>query len=116
MGLGGPIGAGRQWMSWIHRDDLVSLIIWALADDSVSGPVNGTAPNPVTNRVFAKTLGKALSRPAVLPAPAFAIKLALGQAGEELLLASNRVVPKKALSHAFQFRYEDLEDALKNVV
>ena len=111
-GLGGPLGSGRQWMSWIHREDIVRLILWLLTDERVSGPVNATAPDSVRNRDFARALGRVLGRPAVLPAPAFMLKLLLGQAAEELLLASNRVVPGKALASAFPFRYTDLDAAL----
>src|SRR5690606_13022068 len=113
LGLGGPIGSGSQIMSWIHRDDLVEMIVWLLTDQQMQGAVNGTAPNPVSNRVFSQTLGRVLSRPAKLPLTAFMVKLLLGQAGQELLLASNHVVPARALEHKFEFRYPELPMALE---
>ncbi|HEY7884623.1 MAG TPA: TIGR01777 family oxidoreductase [Cellvibrionaceae bacterium] len=113
LGLGGPMGSGSQIMSWIHRDDLVEMIIWLLSDQAISGAINGTAPNPVTNRVFSQTLGRVLSRPALLPMPAFMVKLLFGQAGEELLLASNHVVPAKAVENHFAFRHPELHEALQ---
>src|SRR5947199_4536194 len=90
--VGGPIGSGGQWMSWIHRDDVTSLVLDALANDAYRGPVNATAPQPVTNRDFASMLGRALARPAWLPTPAFALRLALGEMAE-LLLTGQRVLP-----------------------
>lgn len=111
LGLGGPIGHGRQWLSWIHRDDLVDLVMHLLARDDLSGPFNGTAPNPVTSREFARTLGAVLHRPAVLPVPAAALRLGLGEAAG-LLLDSQRVMPSRALASGFVFRYPDLRSAL----
>lgn len=111
-GLGGPIGTGRQWMSWIHRDDIVQMILWLLVDDSIKGPVNAVAPEPVSNRSFSRALAGVLRRPCVLPMPAPAVKLLFGQAGQELLLASNRVVPAAAQAHGFSYRYPVLNDAL----
>ena len=112
LGLGGPIAGGQQWMSWIHRQDLVSLIIWLLSRQDVSGPVNAVAPAPVKNAQFASALGKVLHRPAVLPAPGWVLKLLLGQAAQELLLSSNRVAPQVALEAGFNYRYRDLTAAL----
>ncbi len=112
LGLGGPLGSGQQWMSWIHREDIVRLILRLITDTTLSGPVNAVAPASVRNRDFARALGRALGRPAVLPAPAFMLKLLLGQAAEELLLASNRVTPAKAQACGFTFEYADLETAL----
>jgi len=115
-GLGGPIGSGKQWVSWIHRDDLVAMILHCLNRKDMSGPVNGTAPGVVTNREFAKTLGKVLRRPAFLPAPAFMLKLIFGEMAEELLLSGQKVYPRKALQTHFTFQYPDLESALRQVL
>ena len=115
-GLGGPIGTGRQMMSWIHRDDLVRLIVRAIADHGFEGPVNATAPAPVDNRGFARALGRALGRPAVLAVPALPLRLALGQFAEELLLGGQNVVPTRALAAGFSFDYPDLETALAEIV
>jgi uncharacterized protein (TIGR01777 family) len=104
-GLGGPIGSGRQWMSWIERDDLVRLIAHAIATSSLTGAVNATAPEPVRNATFARELGRALHRPAFLRLPAAPLRLLGGDMAEELLLGGQRVVPDKALKHGFVFRY-----------
>lgn len=112
LGLGGPFGSGKHWMSWIHRDDLVRLICHAIAEPSLSGPVNAVAPEPVRNRDFVKALGKALHRPAVIPVPAAPLKLVLGQFAEELLLGGQRVVPVRAEASGFRFRYPTLDAAL----
>ncbi|WP_111640597.1 TIGR01777 family oxidoreductase [Marinimicrobium alkaliphilum] len=116
LGLGGRLGNGRQWMSWIHRDDLVGLILWALENAELEGPINGTAPHPVTNRAFTRALGKAVNRPAIFPVPAFALRLLMGELADELLLASQRVLPKVAESNGYEFRYPWLPDALADVV
>jgi len=116
LGLGGPMGSGQQWMSWIHRADIVGLILWLLNDTTLAGPVNATAPESVRNRDFARTLGRVLKRPAVLPVPAFVLKLLLGQAAEELLLSSNRVAPKKIQQAGYTFQYPQLEAALRACV
>lgn len=115
-GLGGRLGSGEQWMSWIHREDLLRLVIWLLVDGGTCGPVNATAPAPVRNREFTRALAQALGRPAFLPVPAFVLKLVLGQAAEELLLASNRVIPAKAQSAGFSFHYPDINAALEACV
>ncbi|MBI4843550.1 MAG: TIGR01777 family protein [Nitrospirae bacterium] len=111
---GGPIGSGRQWLSWIHRDDLTGIIRFALENDFISGPVNGTAPNPVRNREFSTALGKAMKRPSFLAVPAFIVKLTLGELGS-VLLTGQRVLPEKALKAGYKFRYPDLDDALKAI-
>lgn len=113
---GGPVGSGRQWMPWIHLDDLISLIRCVLENDQARGPVNGTAPAPVTNREFSRTLGQVLRRPSWLPAPAFALRLILGEMAEALLLSGQRAVPKKALELGFGFQYPELEPALRNIL
>lgn len=112
---GGPIGSGRQYMSWIHRDDWVEMVRWALSNSAVSGPLNATAPNPATNRWFAKTLGRVLRRPSFVPTPSLALRLALGEMAEELLLTGQRVLPAKAQSLGFTFRYPLLEPALRAI-
>jgi uncharacterized protein (TIGR01777 family) len=115
-GLGGPFGTGRHWMSWIHRDDLVRLIIHAISTPSLAGPVNGTAPAPVTNAAFAAALGRALGRPARLPAPAMPLRFALGAFAEELLLGGQRVEPRAALESGFRFVYPSIDEALATIV
>ncbi|MEM7221898.1 MAG: TIGR01777 family oxidoreductase [Pseudomonadota bacterium] len=112
LGLGGPIGKGRQWMSWIERDDLVRLIVFALAEERVAGALNGTAPAPLRNRDFAAALGRALGRPAILPLPGWPLKLLLGDLARELLLGGQRVLPRKALANGFRFAYPTLDEAL----
>ena len=115
LGLGGPFGKGQHWMSWIHRDDLVRLIAHCIARPEISGPVNGTAPEPVRNRDFTRSLGKALRRPAVIPVPALPLKLALGQFAEELLLCGQRVYPAMAQQSGFSFHYPELDSALSAI-
>ena len=114
MGLGGPVGNGRQYVSWIAIDDLVRCIEHVIGCDSLSGPVNAVAPNPVTNAVFAKTLGRVLHRPAWTPAPALAIKAMFGEMGQALLLQGARVLPNKLLDDDFAFHHADLEAALRH--
>lgn len=116
MGVGGRIGSGKQWMSWIALDDVVGGIQFALANDSTKGPINFVAPVPVTNAEFTKTLGKVLSRPTVLPIPAFAIKLLFGEMGEALLLGGQRVAPERLVAEGFEFRYSQLEPALAHIL
>jgi uncharacterized protein (TIGR01777 family) len=115
-GLGGPMGAGQQWMSWIHLDDAVGLLLHAMADVELSGPVNVTAPHPLRNRDFAKALGRALHRPAVLPLPAAALRLALGRMADEVLLSGQKVLPKRAEASGYQYLYADLGEALAEIV
>jgi uncharacterized protein (TIGR01777 family) len=116
LGLGGVVGGGKQYFSWIELDDIVSAMQFILSNPSLSGPVNLVAPNPVTNREFTKTLGKVLGRPTIFPLPAFAARLALGEMADELLLASTRVVPKELERTGFQFTYPTLELALRHVL
>jgi len=111
---GGPLGSGRQYMSWVHIDDWVEMVRWALKTNGVSGPLNVTAPGPVTNLEMARTLGRVLHRPALLPAPAAALRLALGEMADALL-SGQRVVPEKAPALGFEFRYPTLEPALRNI-
>lgn len=112
---GGPLGSGQQYMSWIHRDDWVGLVSWAITNDLVGGPINATAPEPVTNLEFSKALGRALHRPSLLPAPAVALRLLLGEMADSLLLASQRVIPARAEELGFQFSYPRLEPALEHL-
>jgi uncharacterized protein (TIGR01777 family) len=113
-GMGGKLGSGDQWMSWIHLDDLVGIIQHAL-ENPMQGAVNGTSPNPVTNAEFTKALGHAVSRPAVVPMPAFTLKFMFGEMSE-VMLASQRILPKVAEGAGYQFRYPAVEEALANVV
>ena len=117
LGLGGPVGNGRQWWSWITIDDLVAIAGHALADETLRGPLNAVAPEPVTSAEFAQTLGRVLSRPAVLPAPAWALRLALGRGlADEALLASQRVRPAALAASGHRFRHEKLEAALRHLL
>ncbi|MGA8761875.1 MAG: TIGR01777 family oxidoreductase [Candidatus Sulfotelmatobacter sp.] len=121
MGVGGKIGNGGQWMSWIDVQDMVGAIHHILKtdlpqDDPLQGPVNLVAPNPVTNAEFTKTLAKVLSRPAIFPMPAFAARLAFGQMADELLLASQRVEPTKLVASGYSFRYPELQASLEEIL
>jgi uncharacterized protein (TIGR01777 family) len=113
--VGGPLGGGRQWFPWMHLDDLMAAIAFIIEHQQIKGPVNFCAPQPVRNLDFAKTLAKILNRPAIMPAPAFMIRLALGEFGN-VLLYSQRPLPDKLTGHGFQFKYPDIERALAAVV
>jgi len=115
-GVGGPVGNGRQWMSWIDRDDLLRLIEWTIDHESASGVYNATAPRPVRNRDFAKAAGRVLRRPSFLPVPAFALRLALGQMADEVLLGSLRVMPARAVREGFTFSHPDVETSLQRTL
>src|SRR5208337_1646749 len=110
--LGGHLGSGNQWFSWIHIEDLTAAFLFLLGHPEFSGPVNFTAPNPVRNRELAKTIGKAMGRPSFLPVPGFMLKLALGEFGS-ILLEGQRVIPQKLLKSGFQFRYPEIEQAIE---
>ena len=116
MGVGGKLGSGKQWMSWITLDDVVGALNFALTNEAVRGPVNYVAPNPVTNAEFTKTLGKVLSRPTLFPVPAFAIKLLFGEMGEALLLGGQRVKPSRLEQSAYEFKHAQLEQGLRAVL
>jgi uncharacterized protein len=116
MGIGGRIGDGKQWMSWIALDDVIKALQFVLANESINGPINFVAPNPVTNAEFTKTLGHALSRPTFFPIPAFGVRLAFGEMADALLLTSQRVSPAKLGEAGFQFQYPNLESALRSVL
>lgn len=111
-GLGGPLGSGHQWMSWVSLDDAVQAILFALDTPQLTGPVNVTSPNPVRNAEFTRTLARLLHRPAVIPAPAFALRAVFGQMADEALLASTRVMPTKLAQAGFRFQHPTLEEAL----
>jgi hypothetical protein len=113
LGLGGIVGDGAQWMSWIGLDDVIGAIHHILATDTLRGPVNAVAPAPVTNAEFTRTLGRVLGRPTLLPLPAFAARLALGEMADELLLTSQRVLPARLESSGYSFRHPTLEGALR---
>jgi uncharacterized protein (TIGR01777 family) len=111
-GAGGPVGSGRQYWPWIHRTDWIDLVRWSIDTAAVSGPLNATAPGPVTNAEFARALGRALRRPSFMPAPGFALRLLLGEMADVLLLSGQRVVPAKAEALGFTFTYPQLDQAL----
>ena len=112
VGAGGPVGSGRQYWPWIHRDDWIALLRWAIQTPEAAGALNATAPNPVTNADFARALGRAMHRPAFMPAPAFALRLMLGEMADALLLSGQRAIPAKAERLGFAFRYPQVDQAL----
>jgi uncharacterized protein (TIGR01777 family) len=116
LGAGGPTGSGEQWMSWIDRDDVVSATIWAAEHETAHGVYNVTAPEPVRNRELTSTLGRALHRPAIVPTPAFALRLLFGEMADEALLAGQRAVPSRLLAEGFVFQHPLLTDALERAV
>ena len=115
MFVGGPIGSGRQWLSWIHQDDLAGAIAYALENDSVSGTINATAPNPVPMSEFSDTLGKVMARPSWFPVPSIALELVLGEAAQ-IVLTGQRVVPKRTQELGYQFKYPQLKAALRELL
>jgi uncharacterized protein len=116
MGIGGRIGSGKQWMSWIALNDVVAGLKYVLTNETLRGPVNFVAPNPVTNAEFTKTFGKVLSRPTLFPIPAFGVRLAFGEMADALLLSSQRVEPARLANAGYQFRYSQLIDALRGAL
>jgi hypothetical protein len=117
LGAGGPMGSGEQWMPWIERDDIFRIIEWSIDRAATRGTYNATAPNPARNRDFAQALGSVLHRPAIIPTPAFALRLALGaEMANEMLLGGQRVLPKRAQEEGFDFAYAELDAALKHAV
>jgi hypothetical protein len=116
MGVGGVLGSGRQYWSWISIDDIIGVIHHALRNESLQGPVNAVSPNPVTNREFTKILGHVLKRPTLFPVPAFTLRLVFGEMADEMLLASARVQPAKLLNSGYDFRYPELEGALRHLL
>lgn len=115
LGLGGPIGSGKQWWSWIMRDDVVNIYKYVLENDAISGAVNAVAPNPARNKDFVKALGKAMHRPAFMPLPTLAVKLILGEMGDALLLSSQKVIPLKLNNAGFTLNYRSLESGLNSI-
>jgi uncharacterized protein (TIGR01777 family) len=116
LGVGGPLAGGRQYMSWIHIDDEVGILLWAIDDEKVNGIVNATAPNPVTNRDFSQALGRALHRPAAVPVPGFALDLKFGKEFGAVLRGGQRVMPRRALDLGYEFRYTQIDAALKSLL
>jgi uncharacterized protein (TIGR01777 family) len=116
LGVGGPVAGGRQYLSWIHIDDEIGLLLWALDEGAVSGAINATAPEPVTSREFASALGRALHRPAVLPVPGLALDLMFGREFGRILRGGQRVVPRRALELGYRFRHHDLDGALADLL
>jgi uncharacterized protein len=116
LGLGGPIAGGEQFLPWIHLDDEVALILWALDNDQVSGVINASAPNPVTNREFSKALGRALHRPAVIPVPKLAVTAMRGRELADAVAGGARVIPRRALDLGFEFRHPEIDEALESAL
>jgi uncharacterized protein len=116
LGVGGPLAGGGQYVSWVHIDDEVGILLWALDNDKVSGIFNSTAPNPVTNRAFSKTLGRTINRPAVLPIPGFTLDLMYGGEFGEVLRGGQRVMPRRALDLGYTFEHPELDEALDDLL
>ena len=116
LGVGGVIGIGKQWMSWISLDDVVGIVNYAIENEKVRGAINATSPNPVTNEEFTKTLGDVLYRPTFLPLPEFAVNLVFGEMGDALLIDSTKVLPQRLIAAGYKFKYPDLRSALENAV
>jgi uncharacterized protein len=116
LGVGGVVGSGKQWMSWISLDDEIEIINFALENENLRGAVNAVSPNPVTNHEFTKTLGDVLYRPTILPLPEFAVSMVFGEMGDALLLASTKALPKRLLDAGFQFKYPSLKPAIEHAV
>lgn len=116
MGVGGVVGSGKQWMSWISLDDHIAAINFAIENENLRGAVNAVSPNPVTNEEFTKTMGAVLYRPTFIPLPEFAVSMLLGEMGDALLLTSTKVLPKRLEDAGFQFQYPELKPALEHAV
>ncbi len=116
LGVGGPIAGGDQYMSWVHIEDVVGLFLWALDDHRVWGVINGTAPNPVTNRELSKALGRALHRPAFMPVPKFAVAALRGGELADTVAGGARVIPRRALDLGYEFRHPDLDEAMRSAL
>ena len=115
LGIGGPVASGRQYISWIHTDDLLALVLSALGDERWGGPINGTAPAPVENREFSKVLGRVLHRPAALPVPALVLRAMYGEMAQ-IVTTGARIVPAKALVLGYEFQHPELEQALRSAL
>jgi uncharacterized protein len=116
LGVGGPIAGGHQYTSWVHIDDEVGILLWALDNEKVGGIVNSTAPNPVTNREFSQAIGRALHRPAAVPVPGFVLDLKFGGEFGKVLRGGQRVMPRRALDLGYEFRYPEIDGALKSLL
>jgi len=116
LGVGGVVGSGKQWMSWISMEDEIAIINFVIENENIRGAVNAVSPNPVTNQEFTKTLGDVLYRPTFLPLPEFAVSMVFGEMGDALLLASTKVIPKRLTDAGFEFKYPDLKPAIENAV
>ncbi|MGQ0542435.1 MAG: TIGR01777 family oxidoreductase [Blastocatellia bacterium] len=116
LGVGGVVGSGKQWMSWVSLDDVVAIINFALENENLRGAINVTSPNPVMNEEFTKTLGSVLYRPTFLPVPEFAVNLVLGEMGDALLLASTKVIPKRLVEAGYVFKKTELKSAIEHAV
>jgi uncharacterized protein (TIGR01777 family) len=116
LGVGGPIAGGRQYMSWIHIDDEVGILLWALDNETVSGVINATAPNPVTNRELSQALGRALNRPVVMSVPGFALDVRFGREFGQVLRGGQRVIPRRALDLGYRFRFTEIDDAFADLL
>jgi uncharacterized protein (TIGR01777 family) len=115
-GVGGVVGSGKQWMSWVSLDDVVQIIEFAIDNENLRGAINVASPNPVTNEEFTKVLGDVLYRPTFLPLPEFAVNLVFGEMGDTLLLNSTRVEPKRLKDAGYEFKFPDLKSAIENAV
>jgi uncharacterized protein len=116
LGLGGPLAGGKQWVPWIHLSDEVGILVWALDTESVTGVVNASAPNPVTNKEWSKALGKALGRPAILPIPGFAVEIKFGKEFGKIAQGGQKVLPKRTEELGYAFKYPEIDGALRNLV
>jgi uncharacterized protein (TIGR01777 family) len=116
LGVGGPLAGGRQYMSWIHIEDEIGILLWTLDSEKVSGTINATAPNPVTNRDFSRALGRALGRPAAVPVPGFVLDLKFGREFGQVLRGGQRVMPRRALDLGYEFRHTEIDAALKSLL
>jgi uncharacterized protein len=116
LGVGGPLAGGSQYFSWIHLDDELGILLWALDNEQVSGTVNATAPNPVTNKEFSKALGRAVNRPAVVPVPGLVLDLKFGKEFGQVLRGGQRVIPKRTQELGYEFSYPDLDEALRHLL
>jgi len=116
LGVGGPLAGGRQYMSWIHIDDEVGILLWAIDNERVSGTINATAPNPVTNRDFSRALGQALARPAVMPVPGLVLDLKFGKEFGQVLRGGQRVVPRRVLDLGYEFQHTEVDEAFRSLL
>lgn len=114
-GVGGKVGSGKQWMSWIHHEDLIGLFLLGLDNENAKGPINGTAPNPVTNKEFTKALGRAMHRPTIFPVPKFGLRLMLGEVAD-VVINGQRVLPTRAQELGYTFKYPEVDEALRAIV